>query len=48
MYVLIGIWNKQALISTCISCNIGRRDLPDLCARSLRACISGKSRLSLL
>ena len=33
---------------TCISCNMGRRDLPDMYARGLRAYISGKSRLHML
>ena len=34
--------------STCNSCNMGMRDLPDMYARRLRAYISGKSRVHML
>ena len=32
----------------CISCNMGKRDLPDMYAQSPRAYISGKSRVHML
>ena len=35
-------------VRICISCNMGRRVLPDMYAGSLRAYISGESRLPML